>query len=173
MRVVYGLERLPRSMSLDDPRLPSVELGPAALRLNSFAVPDPVLAEAGEGHAARAAAMTAWLLSFCGDYAAAPRRFIASYMDFIADEVRRNGDALAADLARYHGLYAVEDWTWSALRPLPRAWIGGERIAMAFWDGSEIIALDPAAPELSAKFRAFWTGETLPKSPFRRPALLI
>ena len=146
MRVLYGLERLPRSLSLDDPRLPGVELGAAPLRLNTDPVPAAVLAEAGEGHAARLAAMEAWLQSFCGDYAAAPRRFIADYLAFIAGELDRHRDALAAGLARFDGLYAVEDWTWSALRPLPRAWLGGVRLAMAFWDGREIIGTRPRRP---------------------------
>ncbi len=173
MRVLYGLERLPRSLSADDPRLPCVELGAAPLRLNSHEVPAAVLAEAGEGHSARVAAMTSWLQSLCGDYAAASRRFVAEYMAFIAAELDRRRDALAAGLARYDGLYAVEDWTWSALRPLPRAWIGRERIAMAFWDGQAVVAVDPANPVLSGIFREFWEAEVLPRSPFRRPAIAL
>jgi hypothetical protein len=171
MRVLYGLERLPRSLSLDDPRLPAVELGAGPLRLNTDPVPPAVLAEAGEGHAARFAAMTAWLQSFCGDYATAQRRFIVDYLAFIAAELDENRDALQAGLARYDGLYAVEDWAWSALRPLPRAWLGGARLDMAFWDGSELIGIDPANRRLPDSFRAFWAGEVLPRSPFRRPPL--
>ncbi len=195
MRVLYGLDRIPRSLSPDDPRLPGVTLGPAPLRLNSYPVPGAILAGAGNGHLARRAAATAWLQGQCGDYAAGPRRFIAEYMDFVADELGRRHAALAAALGRYDGVYAVEDWTWSALRPLPRAWVASDgemvRMDVAFWDGRTLTAVllgEAPAPAglavirpgtrtltdvLPAAFRDFWRGETLPRSPFRRPELLL
>lgn len=174
MRLLYGMERLPRSLDPDDPRLPAVELGPAPLRLNSEPVPAAVLESAGEGHAARVAALTAWLQSLAGDYAVARRRFVAGYMAFLAAELERHRAALADGLARYDGLYAPEDWIWSALRPLPRAWLDGERIDVAFWDGSAVIAVrldqGSAIPE---QCRDVWSGEVLPRSPFRRPVLAL
>ena len=101
-------------------------------------------------------------------------------------------------LQRYDGLYAPEDWLWSALRPLPRAWLptasGMVPADVAFWDGAQVIAVDfdgklqaeglaicrvtPAvlAGEplsllrlLPQSFRCFWRGQTLPVSPFRQP----
>ncbi|GAC1347191.1 MAG: hypothetical protein NVSMB18_31440 [Acetobacteraceae bacterium] len=174
MRLLYGMERLPRSLDLNDKRLPAVELGSAPLRLNSEPVPAAVLESAGEGHAARVAALTAWLQSLAGDYAVARRGFVAGYMDVLAAEVDRHRAALTAGLARYDGLYAPEDWIWSALRPLPRAWLDGERIDVAFWDGTAVIAVrleqGAAIPD---QCRGFWRGEVLPRSPFRRPRLAL
>jgi hypothetical protein len=127
-------------------------------------------------HAARMLAVRSWLLAGCGDYNAALRRGVTRYLDAVEAQVRDHRDALATDLARFHGLYRPEDWCWSALRPLPRAWwrhddawISAE---LAFWNGNEIIAMgarDFDAGELPVALRLFWTGETLPVSPFRRP----
>jgi hypothetical protein len=99
---------------------------------------------------------------------------VAFYMAFLAAEVERHRAALAAGLARYDGLYAPEDWIWSALRPLPRAWIGGERVDVAFWDGAVVIAVRlEREAEIPAACGEFWRGEVLPRGPFRRPALAL
>ncbi len=164
MRVLYGLDRLPRSVPPDDPRLPGIDLGPAPLRLNSLPIAPAILAEAGDTHAGRLAAMEGWLLAQCGDYAVGRRRFVRDYLAAITAEMARHHDTLAAWLAAYDGLYAVEDWTWSALRPLPRAWTEAGMMEVAFWDG---VALQP-----DGALAAFWEGEALPKSPFRLPAPL-
>lgn len=166
MRLLFGLDRLPRSLPFDDPRLPGVDLGAAPLRLNTAPVPDAVLAGAGDTHASRLAALTAWLQSQCGDYAVPQRQFIASYLDWAAAELATHAQELADRLVG--GLYAAEDWLWSALRPLPRAWImtsaGPQHHNMAFWDGTALI------PD-GRVHGAFWRAETLPRSPFRRPAI--
>jgi hypothetical protein len=122
------------------------------------------------------AAVQAWLLIGCGDYNAALRRAVTLYLDTVLAHVAANQDFLAARLARFHGLYRPEDWCWSALRPLPRAWWQEDgawrRADLAFWNGCEIIVVQPgdfAAGALPPPFRHFWDGETLPVSPFRRP----
>lgn len=193
-RLLYGLDRIPRSLPDGDLRLPGVTLERTPLRLNTVPVPRAILADAGDGHTARVAAATAWLQAACGDYAVPRRRFIAAYMEFIAAELARHQAALALALDRYDGLFAVEDWTWSALRPLPRAWIvvDGAPVPMdvAFWDGATLTAAcaPPARPTLHKAgiatlpldgsslddtlppaFHAFWRGELLPRSPFRPP----
>ena len=180
IRVLYGLEALPRGMALDNPRLPSVTLGPAPLRLNTHPVPPPVLADAASGHDARVAALTRWLLSLAGDWAAGRRRLISDYMAFVAAEIAANRDAIAARLARHDGLYAPEDRLWSALRPLPRAWIVADAAPVfadfAFWDGTTLFAAGLRAPAEGVvplgsgewPGAAFWRDETLPRSPFRR-----
>jgi hypothetical protein len=175
MRVLYGLDRLPSTLAADDARLPAVDLGPDPLRLNS--VPLPAAAWNGDeaDHATRMIAMRAWLLGICGDYNEALRRGVTRYLDAVAAHVEQHRDDLALGLARFHGLYQVEDWCWSALRPLPRAWwrhdVDWSRADLAFWDGNAVISMQPGGfvnGELPAALQHFWTGETLPVSPFRR-----
>jgi hypothetical protein len=175
VRILYGLKRLPTTLAADDARLPAVNLGAAPLRLNS--VPLPVAAwDGGEAdHTARMVAVRSWLLASCGDYNQALRRGVTQYLDAIADHVTHHRDDLAAGLARFHGLYRVEDWCWSAPRPLPRAWWCQDgawvRADLAFWDGNAVIAMRPRdfeAGDLPVPFQQFWNGETLPVSPFRR-----
>lgn len=166
-RILFGLDALPRGMALDDPRLPCVALDAAALRLNSFPVPAAVLAGAQPGHEARVAAMTGWLSALAGDWARGRRRKVTDYMAFVAAEIERGRDALAARCAGYDGLFVPEDWFWSALRPLPRAWVVGDGtprfVEMAFWDGRAV---------LEAGVGDFWREEALPKSPFRRQRVI-
>jgi len=174
-RILYGLDRLPSTLAADDPRLPAVDLDAVPLRLNSVPLPVDAWDSGAADHAARVAAVRAWLLASCGDYNAALHRGVTCYLDAIARHAEEHHDALAADLARFHGLYRVEDWCWAALRPLPRAWWqqdgGWMRADLAFWDGNEVIAIrsgDFADGELPVAFQNFWVGEALPVSPFRR-----
>ena len=192
MRILYGLDRLPATLAADDARLPAVDLDARKLRLNSLPLPpkswsadawpgeawpaDASTAAAGaDEHAARMRAARSWLLAGCGDYNEVLRRGVTCYLDAVAAHVARHREALSAGLARFHGLYQVEDWCWSALRPLPRAWWqrDGEwtRADLAFWDGETVIALrarDFDADALPPPFQHFWDGEILPVSPFRR-----
>jgi hypothetical protein len=170
-RILYGLDRLPATLPLDDPRLPAIDLDTAPLRLNSHPLPLDAWGDAAAGHTGRVEAMRAWLLTASGDYNGALRRGVTRYLDLVAAHIEDHRHELAADLARYHGLYQPEDWFWSALRPLPRAWWRQSRADLAFWDGSEIIAAHPSdfeTNDLPAPFQLFWRGETLPMSPFRR-----
>ena len=92
-----------------------------------------------------------WLASQCGDYAPLRRRFITTYFAFVAAEVDAHRADLAADLARFDGLYTADDWLWSALRPLPRAWLAGPNgpllAEIAFWDGAQPLAIELSARE--------------------------
>jgi hypothetical protein len=102
-------------------------------------------------HAARVDAMVRWLHGLCGDYNAQRQRFITAYFRGVAEHLAAHHDVLAAELKRYDGLYAPHDWLWSALRPLPRAWLPAEGRLLpcdvAFWDGSRAIAIEFAAQE--------------------------
>jgi hypothetical protein len=174
-RVLYGLDRLPSTLAADDARLPSVVLGAAPLRLNSVPLPADAWDAGGADHVARMAAVRSWLLASCGDYNAALRRGITRYLDAVAAHVTHHEEVLSAGLARFHGLYRAEDWCWSALRPLPRAWLHQDgawaRADLAFWTGNEIIVMgsrDFDTGELAPAFQRFWIGEALPVSPFRR-----
>jgi hypothetical protein len=175
-RMLYGLDRLPSTLAADDARLPAVNLGAAPLRLNSEPLPLAAWDAGGAAdHAARMTATRVWLLASCGDYNGALRRAVTHYLDAVAAHVEHHREALSAGLTRFHGLYRVEDWCWSALRPLPRAWWRQDgdwlHADLAFWNGSDVIAMrapDFDRGELPAPFQQFWKGETLPVSPFRR-----
>lgn len=151
MRIPFGLDRLPRTTTPDDPRLPGVIVGADKLRLNTEPLPPAAMASAAGDHATRLAAVKQWLSALCGDYAPQRQRFIDAYFRCIADHVHAHRDELSAGLRRYDGLFAPEDWTWSALRPLPRAWLPvGERLLpcdIAFWDGARPIAIEVTGQE--------------------------
>jgi hypothetical protein len=174
-RILYGIDRLPATLSPDDPRLPAISVDASPLRLNSLPLPLDAWGDGADGHAARVTATHAWLLAACGDYNGALRRDVARYLDLVAGHIEDHRDELTAGLARFHGLYQPEDWFWSALRPLPRAWWwrDGEpaHADLSFWDGDAVIAIRPddfATDDLPTALQYFWRDETLPVSPFRR-----
>jgi hypothetical protein len=185
--VPFGLGRLPTGIPWDDPRLPHIRLGPAPLRLNT----EPV-AITGDisNHAGRIALLRDWLVAGSGLYAPRGAAFIEAYFIFVAVRLEQARARLREKLARYDGLYAVEDCTWSFLRPLPRAWVpkgeGMEMLDFAFWDGARLTGFTLGArdapdfvtdDELHAPALLFarlgeaagqmWESETLPSSPFR------
>jgi hypothetical protein len=141
LRIPYGLDRLPRDLGLR-----SVEVGDRPLRLNSEPVPADAMPLATGDHVARVAAAVAWLESQCGDYAPLRRQFIAAYLRCVAAQIEAHRVELAERLKPYDGLYAPEDFLWSALRPLPRGWVPlGERYLPAdvvLWDGTKAIAIE-------------------------------
>lgn len=168
------------------------------LRLNTEPLPSDAMPLAIGDHAARITAATDWLVSLCGDYAPLRGLFIRCYFDFLAAEIAAHRIELAEQLRRYDGLYAPDDWTWSALRPLPRAWLPAQGRMLptdiAFWDGTLPIAIELAARDTERQaalraagitvlrmepnkladalpqcFHRFWRDQTLPSSPFRRP----
>ena len=190
IRIPFGLDHLPRRIALDDRRLRAVSVGAMPLRLNSEPLPADELPVAATDHATRVAASMQWLHNLCGDYAPPRRQFVSVYFDFLAAHIAEHRAKLAEQLSRYDGLYSPEDWIWSGLRPLPRAWLpAGDRLLpadIAFWDGTQPlaferdsqrrsalreagIALIESIDELPDAFRSFWRGQTLPISPFRRP----
>jgi hypothetical protein len=199
LRIPFGLDRLPRSIALDDPRLRCAVVGDEKLRLNSEPVPADAMPLAIGDHAARVAAAIEWLTGLCGDYAPLRRQFIGSYFSFVAAHLGAHRDELAERVKRYDGLYAPEDFLWSALRPLPRGWVPVADALfpadVVFWDGAQVVAIELSARETEKQralaaagvvvyrieadaelddimpdnFRRFWEGQSLPSSPFRRP----
>jgi hypothetical protein len=195
LRIPYGLDRLPRDLSLR-----CVVVGEEPLRLNTEPVPPDVMPVATGDHAARVAAAKDWLHGLCGDYAPLRRQFVDAYFRFIAARIDAHRTELAARLKPYDGLYGLEDFAWSALRPLPRGWVpAGDQLLPAdivFWDGARALAIELAARDtdrqrallaagiavhhigpsqfdrldtaLPANFLDFWEGQVLPSSPFRR-----
>ena len=122
-RIPYGLDRLPRTIALDDPRLRCATVGDEPLRLNSEPVPQDAMPLVIGDHAARVAAAIDWLTGLCGDYAPLRRQFIAAYFSVIATQLEAHRADLVERLNPYDGLYAPEDFLWSALMPLPRGWV--------------------------------------------------
>ena len=195
MRIPYGLDRLPRDVTLR-----CVEVGGEPLRLNSEPVPADAMPLSIGDHAARVTAAKAWLDGQCGDYAPLRRQFIAAYFRCIAARIEAHRAELAERVKRYDGLYAPEDFLWSALRPLPRGWVPMDEALLpadiVFWDGTRAIAVELSAREtekqkalaaagaavcriessvfyrldevLPSDFLHFWQGQELPSSPFRR-----
>jgi hypothetical protein len=149
LRIPYGLDRLPRSIALDDPRLRCAVVDDEPLRLNTHPVPQDAMPLTTGDHAARVAAAIEWLGGLCGDYAPLRRQFVAAYFRAIATQLEAKRAELVERLKPYDGLYAPEDFLWSALMPLPRGWASvGERLLPAdivFWDGTRLIAIELAA----------------------------
>lgn len=183
MRIPFGVDRLPRDFTLR-----CVEVGDAPLRLNSEPVPAEVMPLATGDHTARVAAAIEWLEGLCGDYAPLRRQFITGYFRFLAAEVEAHRAALEERLRPYDGLYAPDDYLWSALRPLPRGWVpvdaGFLPADFVFWDGTRAIAIELSARETERQKALAAAGvpvfrveqpefarfdELLPSSPFRRP----
>jgi hypothetical protein len=146
LRILYGIESLPRQISLDDTRLPAAELESKPLRLNTDPLPPRFIPpDGGTSHEFRLAIVAQWLYAACSDYAALQRRFIDAYLAFLTAHIDSRRSELEDILQPFDGLYKVEDWIWSALRPLPRAWVptasGLVRADMVFLDGLCPIAI--------------------------------
>lgn len=155
--------------------MPHIVCGREPLRLHSVPMPLDAWEDGARDHDARMAATRTWLLRACGDYNLALGRRVTRYLDAVAAHIDRHRDALAAGLARFHGLYQPDDWFFSALRPLPRAWWqqgdAWSRADLAFWDGQAIVstAADTfAGGDLPPEFAEFWRGAVLPVTPFRQ-----
>ena len=72
--------------------------------------------------------------------------FVDAYFAFVADEVDRSRDTIAARLAGFQGLYRPEDLRFAAWLPLAMAHLptaGGHRLVpFAFWSGTTVFAVD-------------------------------
>jgi hypothetical protein len=151
MRIPFGLERLPRTTAANDPRLPGVVVGTDRLRLNSEPLPEDAVTQTSADHPARIETVTRWLDGLCGDYNPNRQRFIAAYCRSLISLRDANGDELGECLRRYDGLFHPHDWLWSALRPLPRAWLPADDRLLpcdfAFWDGVHATAVELGAAD--------------------------
>lgn len=151
MRIPFGLERLPRTTDANDPRVPGVVVGAERLRLNSEPLPQDAVSQAGSDHAARVETLMRWLAGLCGDYNANRQRFVTAYFRAVTAHLDAHVDELVELLRRYDGLFHPHDWLWSALRPLPRAWLPTAATLLpcdfAFWDGERAIAVELTADD--------------------------
>jgi hypothetical protein len=84
----------------------------------------------------------------CGTYAKRPRQFVALYFRWIDMVLAADRPALEKKTASFGGLFAWQDYAFSALRPLPQAFLpvgdGHPKADFAFWTGTRLIALDIA-----------------------------
>lgn len=135
-----------------DSNAPKVEVDAAAqdpLRLNDGPYEFAELpAMAGSGTVAeRLAILQGHIAGFCDPFAKRPRQFVALYFKFIDGVIAADRAEIENHLRRFGGLFGVEDYAFSALRPLPRAHVpAGDdrriRVDFAFWTGERIVAVD-------------------------------
>ena len=98
------------------------------------------------------------LKGLCDPWAAHQGRFLEAYFAFVAAHVARTASALATRLAPFGDLYRVEDFAFSALRPLPRAHVpddaGWIAVDFALWSGTVLITVDIADGRRTVRQRA-------------------
>ena len=95
----------------------------------------------------RLALLKKYLHAQCDLWRKAQHTFIDAYFEFIVHSLDEQRAVLSRQLNAYEGLYNYQDWSFSALRPLPRAHIqtkSGVFVAMdfAFWTGTEVITIN-------------------------------
>jgi hypothetical protein len=134
------------------PNGPSVTIDPSAgdpLRLNDGPYSFGEIPEGGIGATTpeRLAFLRDHLINLCDLWAKRSRQFVDLYFRFIGAQIERDGAAIDERLRRFGGLFARQDYAFSALRPLPRAHlpVTGRAfvcVDFAFWTGRQIVALD-------------------------------
>jgi hypothetical protein len=78
-------------------------------------------------------------------------RFLDSYFAHIGKMLGVHREVIATKLAPFAGLYAAEDWIFSAPKPLPRAHLYAPRSDNASWNAEDFVQVD----------FAFWLGERM------------
>lgn len=85
------------------------------------------------------------LQHYCDLWARPPKLFLECYFAFVTRCVDANRTKLEQVLELFGSLFAVEDWTLSAPRPLPRAQVFAEGVFQpvdfAFWLGNRVVAI--------------------------------
>ncbi len=103
-----------------------------------------------------------YCLGLCETWAKYQHLFIARYFDFIRLRIEEARDELTDKISSFGDLYEYRDWVFSALRPLPRAYIFAPKnldqdvppsandfvmIDFVFWDGQNMIAINLTGSE--------------------------
>jgi hypothetical protein len=92
------------------------------------------------------------LKGFCRPWDRLSLQFLDGYFAHITNMLDVHQDAIATKLAPFVGLYAAEDWAFSAPKPLPRAQLHAPRDKMTpHWDVDDFVQAD----------FAFWLGDRM------------
>jgi hypothetical protein len=91
------------------------------------------------------------LKSFCRTWDRLSLRFLDGYFEHIANMLELHRDAITTKLVPFAGLYAVEDWAFSAPKPLPRAHLYAPLNGGAPWNTDDFVQVE----------FAFWLGERM------------
>jgi len=130
----------------------------APLRLNTmrWAFPEPPDLIRLTGAAERLDFLRDHLISLCGLWDKLPRAFLDVYFRYVSDCIERNRAALATRAETHGGLFRPEDWSYSALCPLPRARLPANTespVDFAFWTGNTLYAINIAGLETPSRGR--------------------
>jgi hypothetical protein len=86
--------------------------------------------------------------TLCGTYAKRPRQFVALYFRLIDTILAADRPALEKKAAGFGGLFTWQDYAFSALRPLPQAFLpvgdSHPKTDFAFWTGKQVVVIDIA-----------------------------
>jgi hypothetical protein len=91
------------------------------------------------------------LRSLCRTWDQLSLRFIDGYFVHLTNMLGVHRETIVEKLAPFAGLYAAEDWIFSALKPLPRAHIYAPRNNGTTWETEDFVQVD----------FAFWLGERM------------
>ena len=104
--------------------------------------------------------LRAHMQRYCSLWDRGQKLFLDRYFEYIAVRVEQGRDELTAKIADFGSLYRYEDWVFSALRPLPQAWLNttaGEYdpaamtgVDFAFWTGDKIVAVEITGTETAS-----------------------
>ncbi|NKB58848.1 MAG: hypothetical protein GKS00_21160 [Alphaproteobacteria bacterium] len=125
-----------------------VTVGPEMLRLNGdqYTFPETPDLRAMTDTAAQLDFLRNHLKQFCDLWAKPPKLFLDRYFEFVVAKVDENEVRLRETLEQFGSLYAYRDWSLSAPRPLPRAWLPLASgvfcpVDFAFWLGDRALAI--------------------------------
>jgi hypothetical protein len=82
------------------------------------------------------------LKSFCRAWDRLSADFIDGYFAHIARMLDLRPDEIERKMAPFVGLYTVEDWAFSAPKPLPRAFLYAPRDASSAWSTDDFLQVD-------------------------------
>ncbi|MEL0106511.1 MAG: hypothetical protein VW802_06150 [Rhodospirillaceae bacterium] len=106
--------------------------------------------------------------ALCGTWSKMQRLFISRYFEFIVNRVEAERSHLSKSIEAFGNLYEYQDWAYSALRPLPQAYVfaprggSGEGLPQAddfiltdivFWTGKKVFVLDFSDPNATDPFQ--------------------
>ena len=116
-----------------------------------FAEPPNLLGAATD--AARLELLREHLLSLCKPWDKLADAFLAAYFARIAAAITAADAELRHLAGAGGGLFAPEDWSFCALRPLPQAHLFGARADFAFWTGDRFVVIELEGSGSSRKQR--------------------